>query len=235
MSNPTKINKKTEADRIFEQLSAFKKELTQLKKEIKYRRNQFSFLFNNTLSRHTVDIDLDFLYKKYNSELNKINLKNLEKYRGHYTRCFNERCEIVGRLARLDFEYRGHLDALNSELSREFNTKKHFYLKKRIADFKNVIIDKPISIVENCFDAEIVRPEKNTEVVKDEMDEICLSRIDTIDTFKGIHKKKLGSFVDQCLEYGAKDKKTGEYIITPAVSIYTVELADKLKMFQVVK
>ena len=30
-------------------------------------------------------------------------------------------------------------------------------------------------------------------------------------------------------------KKTGEYIITPAVSIYTVELADKLKIFQFVK
>ena len=79
MSNPTRINKKTEADRIFNQLCEFKKELAQLKREIKYRRNQFNMLFNNSLTRHDIDIDLDALYKKYNSELNKINLKNLEK------------------------------------------------------------------------------------------------------------------------------------------------------------
>ena len=235
MGSSTKINKKAEADRIFNQLCEFKKAITRIKREIKCRRNQFSILFNNSLSRYDIDIDLDDAYKKYYAELKKINLKNLEKYRGHYTRCFNERCDIVAKLSRLEFENINTVTQLQKQLGRVTNPKKYSFFKRRINDYQKLIIDEPLKIIENCFDAEIVRPQPGNEFVSGQMEDICLTNVEVIDTFKEIHKVKLGSFVDQCIEYGAKDKKTGEYIITPAVSIYSVELADRLKMFQFVK
>ena len=225
-----------ENERLFAQLCDMKSCLEKLIEDINIKKNQLNLIFMNNETKNDIDLVLNAAYNRYLKEIKMFLIfKDIERFRNSYSKCKNERSAIVAHLSHVEQDVNYEVGLLEGHLSLEINPKKYQIYKKRINDLKELLLNRPIKLVEECFNAEIYRPKHGDIFDKDKMFKTFTTSHEVIENLKELRNKKLGEYVDECSEYGAFDKETGDIIIGPAVCTYTIELAEKYKNFRFVK
>lgn len=239
MINTEKSSSQTyanEYERIYAQLCMMKERLNDLEKEIQCKKNQFLLIYRNTENHHDIDLVASAGYDRFLTEIKRFRInRGMDYFENSYKRCNDERTNIVAHLSRIESDGNIVLEMLENALSWEYIPSRYSMYKKRINEFKEIVLNTPLQLIRECFDAEIIRPKSGETFNEDTMDKICESSYEVIGDLKQLRHKKLGTFVDECVEFGAIDKTTGKYIITPAVTTSVVELAEKFTRFHFVK
>lgn len=231
----TKSLKKS--DILYSQLLKAKEMFEKLKAEIKIKENQFNLVFRNTEDPESVDLILSEGYSRYLRSINRIKLydKDMPNYEDNYAKCKEEIKNIIAYLSTLEHDVE-HIQGLAENcLDDMINPKKYALYKNKIKAYTSILYDMPLQIIEEAFNANVVRPEHGEVFNSETMEQFFTTGTEVVDDLKQLRKQKLGTYVDACVEYGAADKDTGKYLITPAVCTYSVELSERYKNFRFVK
>lgn len=217
----------------YNQLASAKMRFEKLIKDIDCKNNQLFLIFRNVGDYHTIDSLLSSFYDRFKDNISRFQLKDMSKFEDP-DRALLEIKRIIGHLSNTEREIVHAFELFDSALLKVYNPKKYTEFKKRINAFKKLTYDTPLEIVEECFECEIWRPKKGEFIEDKSMDIIGYEDFRIIDDFKELRSTKLGSYVEECTAYGAKNKN-GEIIMEPLVTASLVELSDRLKNFSFVK